>query len=118
MNAMIDARCSKCRAHIGWYGTMASMPVCSKCGHRPPQAELDAVAARMEEQRQRLATSPLRASADMKRQQRVDAGLTLRQAAKLLGVPAVYLASVERGDVAPTPEECQKMAEVYDIIKE
>jgi len=82
---IIDAQC-KCGKRLGWSGTMRNRPACPACGHRPPQAELDAAADQMDAVRERLRTYPGNASAGMRRQQRVDAGLTLRQAAKLLGI--------------------------------
>ena len=42
MPGFIDARCPNCDAKIGWMGRMVDRPACPKCGHRPPQAELEA----------------------------------------------------------------------------
>lgn len=52
--AFIDAECVKCKAHIGWVGTMANKPACPDCGHREPQAELDAAEKRMREYLDRI----------------------------------------------------------------
>ncbi|REK40922.1 MAG: hypothetical protein DWQ20_00920 [Actinobacteria bacterium] len=43
-SAFIDASCEKCGLHIGWFGTMSNRPACRRCGHRPPQDELDEAA--------------------------------------------------------------------------
>lgn len=37
----IDAKCVKCSAHVGWFGSMANKPACRKCGFREPQSDLD-----------------------------------------------------------------------------
>lgn len=116
MSMMIDASCPKCRRHIGWCGTFRNQPACS-CGYRPPQADLDAAADRMEADRVRMATHPGKASADMRRQQRVDAGLTLRQAAKLLDVYPLHLSDTENCRAEPSAELCEKMATIYGIVE-
>lgn len=113
MTAMIDATCPKCRRRIGWCGTMSNRPACPRCGHRPPQPELDAAEAEMQAIEERLLTHPKDASGDMRRQQRVDAGLTLRQAAKLLGMTAQHLSDTENGRAEPSLELLEKMKDVY-----
>jgi uncharacterized Zn finger protein (UPF0148 family) len=117
MNAMIDASCPKCRRRFGWCGTLANRPACPMCGHRPPQSELDAEAAEMEAFHERLRTHPGRADGETRRQQRVDAGLTLRQAAKLLGILPVELNWYEKG-IQPPESVCARMAEVYGVGNE
>jgi hypothetical protein len=94
MPAMIDARCEKCGKWIGWCGSAANRPACPKCGHRPDQADLDAADAEMKKFEELLASRP---NASVCRQQRVAAGLTLGQAAKLLGMEAKDLSDVESG---------------------
>lgn len=115
MTAMMDGRCTKCGRRIGWCGTMSNMPACPKCGHRPPQADLDADEAEMEAFREQLRTHPKNADADMRRKQRVAAGLTLRQAAKLLGMGPNQLADLEHGREELTPEMAELMAQVYGV---
>ena len=115
MSAMIDATCSKCGRRIGWYGTIADRPACPRCGHRPPRAELDAAEAEMQAFRDRLATHPRNADADTRRQQRLDAGLTLRQAAKLLNTTPTNLSAIEQGTAIPSTEMADRMAEVYGM---
>lgn len=64
---------------------------------------------------ERLRTSPERASGQVRRQQRIDAGLTLRQAAELLGVHPTDLSQMEQGIRTPTPEFAALMADVYGL---
>ena len=115
MPSMIDARCEQCGKRFGSSGRMADRPPCPRCGHRPSQAELEAADAEMEAMEQRLRTHPQGATADVRRQQRIDAGLTLHQAAKLLHMPAMLLADLEAGRREPTPEQAALMAEVYGV---
>ena len=44
---MCDARCPRCGRRIGWSGRHVDRPAC-RCGHRPPQAELEALDRRIE----------------------------------------------------------------------
>jgi ribosome-binding protein aMBF1 (putative translation factor) len=115
MSMMIDAQCSKCARRFGWSGTMAQRPACPRCGFRPPQADLDAAARKMEEYSERLRTHPANAGAEMRRQQRVDAGLTLRQAARLLDVMPSVLSEIEQRVITPTPEFLERMAQIYGV---
>jgi DNA-binding XRE family transcriptional regulator len=91
------------------------MPACPKCGHRLPQADLDAAEAEMKAFRELLWTHTRNADAKMRRQQRVDAGLTLRQAAKLLGISPTDLTAIEMGREEPTPEMLELMAKTYGV---
>ena len=115
MPAMIDAQCPKCGRRFGWFGRMANRPACPRCGNRPPQEELDKADAEMAAFEQRLLTHPKDADAEMRRQQRIDAGLTLRQAAKLLGMTPTDLSAIEQGNAIPPSETCDKMAEIYGV---
>lgn len=115
MTAMIDASCPKCGRRFGWCGSMSNRPACPKCGHRPPQEELDSAEAEMEAMEKLILTRPRDASIEMRRQQRVAAGLTLRQAAKLLGMTPADLSAVEQGRMEPAPELLEKMSEVYGV---
>lgn len=47
MKGFCDTTCPRCRSKIGWVGNAANRPACAKCGHRPPQAELDAEDAQL-----------------------------------------------------------------------
>jgi ribosome-binding protein aMBF1 (putative translation factor) len=115
MAAMIDASCSKCGRRFGWYGTMANMPACRRCGFRPPQEALDKEEAKMREMEERMLTHPKDANAETWRKQRVDAGLTLRRAAKLLGVFPKDLSAMEQGDLTPSADLLERMAKIYEV---
>ena len=69
----------------------------------------------MQAARDRMDTHPKDASADMRRQQRIDAGLTLRQAARLLEVDGAFLSEIENGRREPTADFADRMARVYDV---
>lgn len=111
MSAMIDVTCPHCSRRHGWCGTMANRPACPACGYRPAQADLDAVDAKMEAARALMAAQPR----GMHREQRLDAGLTLRRAAQLLECGAAYLSDIEAGRTQPSPEMAADMARVYAI---
>lgn len=111
---MIDAQC-KCGKRIGWSGTMRNRPACSRCGFRPPQSDLDAMADKMEADQKLLDTHPGKASAEERRLQRVASGLGLRKAAELLGILPSHLSDTEHCRAEPSPELLDKMAEVYHV---
>ncbi len=114
MNAMIDASCPRCKKRFGWCGSPANRPACPKCGHRPPQAELDKDEATMNDFRELLAE--LRTANpgwDKWRKARVAAGLTLRQAAKLLEVAPTALSEIERGENRPSEALAGRMIRCY-----
>lgn len=114
MPSMIDARCERCGRRYGWCGEMRDQPPCPKCGHRPEQAALDAAQAQMDETERLIFSEP---SQELCGRQRVAAGLTLRQAAKLLGVEPRDLADVEHGRAPLMPDLAAKMAELYGVAK-
>lgn len=112
MSGFIDATC-KCGKRIGWCGGMGDRPACPKCGYRPPQAELDASETEMQAMMDRLFAEPREAC----QQQRKDAGLTLRNAAKLLGLTPHELSNYEWGR-EPLPDAvAEKMREAYGLHK-
>lgn len=49
------------------------------------------------------------------KQLRLLAGLTQKEAARLIGVSPVSLCKWEHGVFKPTPEKIKKIAEVYDV---
>jgi ribosome-binding protein aMBF1 (putative translation factor) len=114
MNAMIDVQCA-CGKRFGWQGNFADRPPCPRCGARPPQAELDASDLNSEEDEQRRRTDPLCAAGDVLRQQRVDAGLSLRQAATKLEVGPAVLSSWEQGRARVPESYARKMVELYGL---
>ncbi len=113
MDAMLDATCP-CGKRLGWRGSVTDRPACSRCGHRPPDAELAAEQAKVDEVRRLIGLHPRDASpADLTRMREL-AGLSVGQAAKALGVEWHDLAGLEAGDLTlgDTPL-AQKMAEAY-----
>ena len=115
MNAMIDVCCYKCQRRFGWAGCYEDRPSCPRCGFRPPQEELEAIDRKWDEDAKRRATDPLCATGDVIRLQRVDAGLTLRQAAAKLQVGAAVLSSWEQV-LARVPESYAKaMIDLYGL---
>src|SRR5260221_14357842 len=112
---MIDVACPQCGRKFGWCGTFAQRPYCPSCRHRPPQTELDAVDAHMEADRVRRETDPLCASGAVLRQQRLDAGLGLRQAGKVMGMFPSDLSAVEQGNMACSEWMAERMREAYDV---
>ena len=64
------------------------------------------------EEKHRLRTRP---NASVSRQHRITAGLTIRQAAKLLGMGPNQLADLEHGREELTPEMAELMAQVYGV---
>ena len=114
MNAMIDVQC-KCGKRFGWAGRMANRPACPRCGDRPPQAELEEADRRMDADRELFLTHPMKATLDQLRQQRVAAGLTLRQAAKLLNISLSELSDYEFGRRHLEPAFAERMAKVYGV---
>ncbi len=113
--AMIDATCSCCDTHIGWYGTMRNRPACRKCGYRPSQESLDATADKIDDLRRLESLSPHKASGEELRQQRINAWLSLRQAATLIGITPSNLSSWEMGRYAMPEDMSAKVAKIYGI---
>ena len=112
MPSMTDATCSKCHRRIGWSGGMANRPACPSCGYRPPQEELDAADAEMRRAEELLLSRP---NASVCREQRIAAGLTLLQAAKMLGINGFQLSELEWGRAEIDAAMEQKMADVYKV---
>jgi ribosome-binding protein aMBF1 (putative translation factor) len=112
MPAMIDVRCAQCGRRYGFCGRMADCPACPHCGAEPDRAELAATGAKLAETRRLLLSNPTQ---EICQRQRVLAGLSLGQAAKLLGMERRVLADIEDGR-APLPAElAARMAAVYGV---
>jgi DNA-binding XRE family transcriptional regulator len=112
--ACIDARCPKCGAHIGWFGRVVDRPPCLRCGHRPPDTELQHDQEEIEAFRELLAElRQANPGWDKWRKARVAAGLTLRQAAKLLEVAPATLSEIEQGQNRPSEALAARMARCY-----
>jgi len=110
MPAFYDARCPRWGRRVGWFGELKDRPAC-RCGHRPPDSELQADQQEMDAFRQLLAELQWADPAwDKCLKARVAAGLTLRQAAKLLEVAPETLAQIERGEGRPSQALAEWMA--------
>jgi ribosome-binding protein aMBF1 (putative translation factor) len=112
--AFIDVSCPKCRRKFGWFGTMTERPPCPRCGHEIDKASLAHDQAKIDEFRTLLAERrEANPNWDQWRKARVAAGLTLRQAAKILEVAPVMLAAIERGENKPSQALADRMARCY-----
>lgn len=112
--AYIDARCRSCRARIGWHGTMLDQPACPRCGWKPDPGQLAAAHRRFQADRRLLrelaAANP---GWERWREARLAAGLTLRQAAKILEIAPTKLSQVEQGRECPSESLAAEMARFY-----
>lgn len=115
MPAFIDARCGKCGARVGWFGEMKDQPPCGRCGRKPDRSKLEAAQKEIDDFEKLLADRAKDRSAEVHRRQRVASGLTVGQAAKLLGMSGPDLARIERGESEVTPELADRMAGLYGI---
>jgi ribosome-binding protein aMBF1 (putative translation factor) len=114
MKAFIDASCGKCRARIGWYGTALEHPGCRRCGWKPDPVALKHDHDEMVNFRELLAELRTANPGWEKWQKaRVAAGLTLRQAAKILEVAASDLSDVEQCRKRPSEALAERMARCY-----
>ena len=112
--AFIDAHCPKCHTRIGWYGRAVDRPACWRCGHQIPRAELERDQAKMDDFQEMLAElRQANPGWDKWQKARVAAGLTLRQAAKLLEVAPTTLSEIERGENRPSEALAGRMARCY-----
>ncbi|MDE2102916.1 MAG: helix-turn-helix transcriptional regulator [Patescibacteria group bacterium] len=113
-HAMIDASCPKCKTRIGWYGRVVDRPACHRCGHQVPRAELERDQATMDEFRAMLAElHKANPGWETWGKARVAAGLTLRQAAKLLNVSPTDLSAIERGETRLDDVMAERMKRLY-----
>jgi DNA-binding XRE family transcriptional regulator/Zn ribbon nucleic-acid-binding protein len=112
--AFIDAVCPKCKTKIGWFGRAVDRPPCRRCGFQIPKDVLEHDQAKMDRFRELLAG--LRAANpgwERWREARSAAGLTLRQAAKLLEVAPTTLSEIERGENRPSEALTGRMIRCY-----
>lgn len=112
--AFIDASCRKCGARIGWFGRVMDRPACRRCGDRPDDAELQSDQTEMDNFREMLAElRQANPGWNQWQKARVAAGLTLRQAAKLLDVAPTTLSEIERGENRPSEALLARMIRCY-----
>jgi DNA-binding XRE family transcriptional regulator len=115
MPAMIDVRCRHCRKRYGYCGEPRDCPACPYCSAEPDRAALDHDQEQMDEFRTWLSEWKDRKKLARPGRVRMAAGLSLGQAAKLLGVGRELLAKVETGEVEPSADLTARMAETYGI---
>ncbi len=109
MPSMIDVSCPKCSRRFGWCGEMIDRPPCPRCGHQLPVDALGEDQVEVDAFRRLLAS---RERSDLQNQ-RIAAGLTLRQAAKLLSITPSLLADCEWGRCELSADLAQAMARLY-----
>jgi DNA-binding XRE family transcriptional regulator len=112
MPAMIDVSCRKCGKRYGFAGRLTDCPACPKCGAEPDRAGLESDQKYLDELRVLMRSRPKQTNCS---RQRTAAGLSLRQAAKLLGIEPRALADVENGRADLSADLAARMAEVYDV---
>lgn len=113
-NAFFDASCRKCKRRIGWTGKVTDQPPCPTCGTEPDRAQLKADQDEIESFQKLLAEMKKKNPAFVTWQPaRVKAGLTLRQAAELLGITPSDLSAFENGRYIPTAEQITAMGKLY-----
>lgn len=116
--AFIDAQCPKCRRKIGWFGTALDHPGCSRCGWKPDRVQLEADHKKMTECRETLAALKTNSPGwEVWGKARVLAGLTLRQAAKILEVTPSDLSDVEHCRAKPSEALADRMRRCYEDDK-
>ena len=110
-----DASCQKCQRKFGWQGTVLDRPPCPRCGFQIPaeklQHDAEEIAAFRELLKELRQANP---GWDKWQKARVAAGLTLRQAAKLLEVAPTTLSEIERGQNRPSEALAGRMARCYE----
>jgi DNA-binding XRE family transcriptional regulator len=113
--AFIDVSCAKCGKKFGWFGLVVERPPCPRCGDRPAPADLERDQAAMNDFRELLAElRQANPGWDQWRKARIAAGLTLRQAARLLEVAPMTLSEIERGENRPSEALTARMIRCYE----
>lgn len=113
MAAFFDDSCPKCRRRFGWQGELTDRPACPKCGHQVPRAELEAGQKEMDDFQALLLTRADRSTGPQLARKRVTAGLSLRQAAKLLGLQPKDLADWENGRATVPADQAPRLDRLY-----
>jgi ribosome-binding protein aMBF1 (putative translation factor) len=111
--AMIDVACPHCGKKYGFAGRVIDCPPCPRCGKEPDRAGLEHDQAILDEFAEFAREWKERGRLVKPGRQRMAAGLTRRQAAKILGVDVLLLADVEAGRAEPGAELAAKMAAAY-----
>jgi DNA-binding XRE family transcriptional regulator len=91
------------------------MPDCPRCGAKPDRVALERDQYEMDQFRELLAEMKERIPGWSRwRKVRIAAGLTLGQAARLLGVERMTLGLIEQGEASALPSLAKSMATCYD----
>jgi len=110
----IDSVCKKCGKRIGWHGRVVDMPCCPRCGAKPDAAALEHDQAEVDSFRELLREMKERVPGwSQWRRARVAAGLTLRQAARILDVTPTLLSLIEQAEASPLPSLVGRMGACY-----
>jgi len=114
MTAFYDAVCPQCRTRIGWSGRVSDRPACHRCGYRPTQTAMAREQQEIDEARELFRElQQANPNWDQWHKARIAAGLTLRQAARLLTLAPTVLSAIEQGHSKPDPDIAARMAKVY-----
>lgn len=109
-----DVSCPQCRKRFGWSGHAIDRPACPRCGYQAPAEDRASDARQIEEFRELLAElSQASPSWGKWKKARVAAGLTLRQAAKLLEVAPETLWDIEANINYPSEALAGRMVRCY-----
>ncbi len=112
--AFMDASCPSCQKRIGWFGRVIDHPACPRCGWKPDIATLEHDQAQMDGFREVLVElKNANPNWEYWRKARLGAGLTLRQAAKLLEIEPTNLSKIEQGHTTPSEALAGRMARCY-----
>jgi ribosome-binding protein aMBF1 (putative translation factor) len=112
---LIDLRCHACGHGYGYRGEPRDCPPCPRCKVPPERKDMGHDQEVMDEFRSFLRDWKERKTLARPGRVRMAAGLSLRQAAKLLDCDPTSLAEVEHGSAALTPELAAKMADAYGV---
>ena len=115
---MIDARCRKCGRRFGWSGRVLDAPPCPRCGERIPAADLEHDQVELEEFSRWLMERPARTGAkEFWNRARHAAGLSLGQAAAILGIGVGDLNAISEGRADPLPWFAERMRKAYGLFE-
>ena len=112
---MIDLRCAACGKRYGYAGEPADRVPCPRCGHEPDPTAAAHDQAILDEFRELLHEWRDRKTLVKPGRQRMAAGLTRGQAAKVLGVSREALADIEEGRAGLSAELAKAMAAAYGL---
>lgn len=113
MKGLFSLRCPRCKRTVAWSGGVTDRPACSRCGHRPDQANLEQRDRDLREWHRLMSLHPRRASVADLAKMREQARLSLGQASVILNVGRQELFGIESG-LTPVPDAvADAMARAY-----